>query len=451
VSVYIFVGPTLRREEVTAACEAVCLPPVAQGDVYRIAQARPRAIGIIDGYFAGAPAVWHKEILWALAQGILVFGSASMGALRAAELHQFGMQGVGQIFEAFRDGVLEDDDEVAVIHGPAEIGYPAMSEPMVNIRATLARATRDGVLSAEANQRIETAAKSLFFPQRNWTDIVAAAAAQGVEPDALATLRDWLPGHRIDQKRADALAMLASMQRMLAQPNLSPPRFHFERTHLWERLTAAPREPADPGTPEMQAQHDVLEELRLQGPARYSEARMAAGLQHFAGLASQGHQLTASPEAKREELTRLREALGLATRAALEAWLLRNDLDGASLERLLEERVLTEAALGQAAGRLDDRLIDHLRLAGLYETLRERARQKEQVLARLPGGHVVPEPGPRTAELRAWYFEQRAGMPIPVDISAYIRALGFAELADFDGAVYREWLYLRSVSENFSV
>ena len=59
----VFVGPTLRPEEIAGAGDFVCLPPVAQGDVYRAARSRPRAIGIIDGYFSGAPAVWHKEIL----------------------------------------------------------------------------------------------------------------------------------------------------------------------------------------------------------------------------------------------------------------------------------------------------------------------------------------------------------------------------------------------------
>ena len=54
-------------------------------------------------------------------------------------------QGVGRIFEAFRDGVLEDDDEVAVVHGPPETGYLALSEPMVNIRGTLGRAEAVGV------------------------------------------------------------------------------------------------------------------------------------------------------------------------------------------------------------------------------------------------------------------------------------------------------------------
>src|SRR5207244_10999206 len=73
-------------------------PPVKQGDVYKAALARPALIGIIDGYFEVTPTVWHKEILWAMAQGIHVYGSASIGALRAAELSPFGMKGGGRIF-----------------------------------------------------------------------------------------------------------------------------------------------------------------------------------------------------------------------------------------------------------------------------------------------------------------------------------------------------------------
>ena len=154
MTIVVFVGPTLSREDIAACGDTVCLPPVAQGDVYRAAQRRPLAIGIIDGYFSGAPSVWHKEILWAMSRGIPVFGSASMGALRAAELHAFGMRGVGRIFEAFRDGELEDDDEVAVVHGPAELGHIQVSEAMVNIRASLARAETEGVLIQEFARRI---------------------------------------------------------------------------------------------------------------------------------------------------------------------------------------------------------------------------------------------------------------------------------------------------------
>ncbi|UUZ56476.1 TfuA domain-containing protein [Massilia sp. H-1] len=84
--------------------------------------------------------MWHKEILHALALGIRVYGGSSMGALRAAELHPFGMRGVGRIFGDFASGVLEDDDEVALIHGPADTAYACQSEAMANIRCALEEA-----------------------------------------------------------------------------------------------------------------------------------------------------------------------------------------------------------------------------------------------------------------------------------------------------------------------
>src|SRR5439155_25574779 len=103
MSVYVFTGPTISAAEAARELQAMYLPPAAEGDVYRVARKRPQAIGIIDGYFQSTPPVRHKEILWAMSRGIHVFGSASMGALRAAELASFGMEGVGTIFEFYRD------------------------------------------------------------------------------------------------------------------------------------------------------------------------------------------------------------------------------------------------------------------------------------------------------------------------------------------------------------
>src|SRR5438552_3318383 len=183
-------------------------PPVRQGDVYRAALTGPAAIGIIDGYFEVVPTVWHKEILWAMAQGIHLFGAASMGALRAAELDGFGMHGVGQIYEAFRDGVLEDDDEVAVLHGPQELGYPALTEAMVNIRATLGAARASGVLASDLAEQLTGLAKALFYKERSYAAMLDAAAVAGLPAGTLREFTDWLPAGRIDRKRLDALAML---------------------------------------------------------------------------------------------------------------------------------------------------------------------------------------------------------------------------------------------------
>src|ERR1041385_4660102 len=179
----IFAGPTLPPAVRPVSGPAIeWRPPVRQGDVYRAALSGPSVIGIVDGYFEGVPTGWHKEILWAMAQGIHVFGAASIGALRAAELDVFGMRGIGLIYEAFRDGVLEDDDEVAVLHGPEELGYPPLTEAMVNIRATSDEAVRAGVLAPDLAAQLTEIAKSLFYKERT-NDLIYEAFRDGVLED----------------------------------------------------------------------------------------------------------------------------------------------------------------------------------------------------------------------------------------------------------------------------
>jgi hypothetical protein len=150
----IFAGPSLPPAVRPANPAIEWRPPVKQGEMYQAALTRPAIIGIIDGYFEVTPTVWHKEILWAMAHRIHVYGSASIGALRAAELCSFGMIGVGRICAAYRDGILTDDDEVAVMHGPEELGYPAVTEAMVNIRATLEQAVAEGIVEGSLASRL---------------------------------------------------------------------------------------------------------------------------------------------------------------------------------------------------------------------------------------------------------------------------------------------------------
>jgi hypothetical protein len=189
---------------------------VRQGELYRAGLTGPTVIGIVDGYFEAEPTVWHKEILWAMAQRIHVFGSASIGALRAAELHAFGMLGVGRVFEAFRDGILEDDDEVAVLHGPAELGYPSVTEAMVNIRATVEAAIADLAIDRVAAQLLIETAKTLFYKERAYDTILRVAAGRGMPAGAVEAFAKWLPRGRVDRKRLDALAMIDAIRARLA-------------------------------------------------------------------------------------------------------------------------------------------------------------------------------------------------------------------------------------------
>ncbi len=246
MNILVFSGPSLPLSEARQEIDAVFLPPVSEGDIYRATFERPDAIGIIDGYFENVPAVWHKEILYALQQGIHVFGSASMGALRAAELEPFGMEGVGAVFEAYRDGRLEDDDEVAVIHGPAEFGYLPLSEAMVNIRRTLSDAFDAGVISQASHEALETIAKNLPYRERAYATILKHGRAEGIIAEELDRFEFWLPAGRFDQKSADARLMLQVMRaRFRHDCEPKTVHFHFEHTTLWEqevKLTTAPRD-----------------------------------------------------------------------------------------------------------------------------------------------------------------------------------------------------------------
>ena len=230
-SAVIFAGPSLPPAFRPADPAVEWRPPVRQGELYQVALGRPMIIGVIDGYFEVTPTIWHKEILWAMAQGIHVYGSASIGALRAAELHFFGMKGIGRIFEAYRHGILSDDDEVAVLHGPEELDYPAVTEAMVNIRATLDKAVAEGVLDRWLVARLTEIGKILFYKERNWDAILGLATGRGLPPTPLDQLAVWLQSGRVDQKRIDALEMIAVIREHLAA-GVSPLRvsYRFQET-----------------------------------------------------------------------------------------------------------------------------------------------------------------------------------------------------------------------------
>jgi hypothetical protein len=452
VSVLVFVGPTLPAALLPAIPGLVALPPVAQGDVYRAAQRRPRAIGIIDGYFEGVPSVWHKEILWAMAEGIHVFGSASMGALRAAELCDFGMQGVGRIFEAYRAGTLppyagpfEDDDEVAVIHGPPETGYVALSEAMVNIRATLAEAEAEGVVEAAMRDGLAALAKGLFYHDRSYDRLLQLAAEAPLPAPQVAALRTWLPGGRIDQKRLDAEAMLAAMAALLAS-DAGPKRVDYvlEWTEMWDEVTlaASGTQAADRGTDEAWLPSArILDELRLD-PAAYGAARDRALLRLLAHREARRRHQPVAMAAKRAALDRLRARHGLFRRAELDRWAEARDLDAPRLEQLIADEAQLDGLVAQATGGLDDCLLDDLRLHGGYPRLAERARDKQAMLAAQGLDRPRPEDvGVTPATLLVWYFEHRLKEPLPDDVDAAACERGFADRDHFYRALLREWLY----------
>lgn len=208
MKVIVFSGPSLPPRALPPVSGLEWRPPARRGDFERAAREEPTAIGLIDGYFETTLSVWHEEILLALDAGIPVYGSASIGALRGAELADFGMIGVGRVYDDFRSGTLQDDDEVAVLHGPAEVDFLPLTDAMVNIRATLARAARRGVLLPETMVQIADAAKALFFKQRTFEAAIRSVLRQGAPQAEIAAFVQALPDVRVDQKRRDAQLLI---------------------------------------------------------------------------------------------------------------------------------------------------------------------------------------------------------------------------------------------------
>lgn len=197
----VFLGPSMPVEDARRLLDAEFLPPICRGD---LALLPPSVgfIGIIDGEFFQKLAVSPKEIVEALGRGIKIFGSSSMGALRAAETHTFGMVGIGRIFEQYRDGILDADDEVAVAYEPGT--YRALSDSMVNLREVLAVACSAGIITEGQREELCSTMKARYFPQRSWR------ALENICPP----LRQFAESQSLpDLKRDDAWALLIAMRR----------------------------------------------------------------------------------------------------------------------------------------------------------------------------------------------------------------------------------------------
>jgi hypothetical protein len=165
----IFAGPSLWGCELPETFE--WRPPARAGDLIGLLDDPPERLCLIDGLFDACAAPWHKELLLLMAAGTRIYGAASMGALRAAELDQFGMTGVGAVYEAYRDGLLDGDDEVALVHGPERWGWKPLTVPMVEVRATLISACRAGLLQHERARLVRRCAHDIHYDRRDWRAI----------------------------------------------------------------------------------------------------------------------------------------------------------------------------------------------------------------------------------------------------------------------------------------
>jgi hypothetical protein len=447
----VFIGPSLALADAQAQCAASGAAaidwraPARMGDVYRATLQRPDVILIIDGYFEQVPSVWHKEVLFALSQGVQVWGASSMGALRAAELHAFGMRGIGRIFEAYAGAAINDDDEVAIVHGQGDGRFALASEAMVNLRFALADAAAAGLIDEALRARLTDLAKARFYPERSWDGLWQDAAAAGIPAAALAALRRHVDRSAPNQKRDDAVAALQALCAQLAEPQPAPaPAFVFEHTLYWETVESYFRHADAPALGRAVDAAEATAE-RLRNHVRLFDPERERTLERallFALVEQEARRLRVgqrgSPSDDATALRRFRQRRGLLNRQALEAWMAQQQLDPAGcMELARAEQRLREIAMRQVV-QVDAWLEPVLKAEGRWHHRVAEVRGKWHALKaqgiHSPGSADVGDPD----GVLAWY-QQRHGV-IDGDLQTHLAERGFASERHFLDELFAEYL-----------
>ncbi|MGE2817983.1 TfuA-like protein [Mycobacterium heidelbergense] len=446
--VVVFIGPTLPLAEAQRVLPgAEFVGPAQRGDIARaVLDRQPAAIVLIDGLFNTVPAVVHKEILFALSSGVRVVGAASMGALRAAELWTYGMEGIGEIFRRFQSGAWESDDEVAVIHGPAESGFRSASVALANIRLGLEQACERKLLAPDQAAGIVEKLRAAFYPERSWQAAFAIARNLGMSEQEIGGLKAFVAAEAPDAKRDDALEALSSVGAWResdanGMAESAAVTFDFEPTIYWRKLlgeihTAAPLA-CDRGNGDTRVDYPALvRDIRVQPDAR--EFHRGAALLHLLLAHARENMPPLTPEQLQLAVDRFRRRRGLRTADQALKFYREQQLTGSEIEVLARTEVALDTLLAQRTGNLAGLLALELKQRGEFAATFERVSTKHRLLQeRAVHSLALEDLGVTLGELLDWYqdrFETIEG-----SLDSHAEALGYQSAREFISEVMLEY------------
>ncbi|WP_167542375.1 TfuA-like protein [Rathayibacter tritici] len=191
-------------------------PPVKLGDFYAEDLREGDSVLVVDGLYQQTAPLRHKEILSAIDAGVRVIGAGSIGALRAAELHEFGMIGVGRVFNGYRSGHFVDDSEVSLVHSASDPAK-ALTRALVSIDTAASDLSQRGELTSAEEIFVREVARDIHFTER--TDrALRAAVEESSLSKALESVLDYVD--QFDVKRMDAARGMEYLQTLAKkEPN----------------------------------------------------------------------------------------------------------------------------------------------------------------------------------------------------------------------------------------
>jgi TfuA protein len=207
----IFLGPSLMLEKAKAILDADYKPPAKKGDLLALLglSDTKRVIGLIDGLFLQDYPPTPIEVYSILVRkNLTVVGGASLGALRAVELEKFGMIGIGKVFELFKNGIIDADDEVAVTFDRSN--HKVQSEAMIDIRFNLFIAQRKRIIDADTKRALAKVAKDTYFPFRNYESIIDESIKRfQIFEEQLEAFRNYIRKNKDSLKERDAIRTIS--------------------------------------------------------------------------------------------------------------------------------------------------------------------------------------------------------------------------------------------------
>jgi hypothetical protein len=431
--VLVYVGPSLDAEEVLERIpEAIIRPPVKQSDLISdLLEVEPTHILLIDGEFAQALSVWQKEIIYALQiPGVKgVYGAASMGALRAADLADFGMIGSGRIFRWYDEGVITDESEVSVVYYQRPDGsYVTTTVALVNVRAALDKAIEAGVIEMENAQAIFNYCASI-----HWTERTKAALGK------VSGLLSWL--ERIDQKKADALELICRFESLSARAGFVAPKpeslsQNFEAQLERDRLITVK------GT-RMALQH--LDAYIMLHDVDYHQKLQDANNRTLALLMADLYHVTINQAEFDAEWSQFCARLNLTTVEMHQEWMAKNNINLREFCKLMIEEARIHKLHRALSVRFwvrrnSQRLFDYLRVSDSYaywatEAARHEERVKTKGLEETLSIDLDANPHKLMMEHLA-----RTGLSIAGTLETYVQEAGFGSIPELTVALERDLL-----------
>lgn len=200
MKILVFAGPSLTRPLPPVSGEEIILfPPAGQCDIISaVHRLDPDVVVIADGM-----SVLHKELIWVLSKGVRIIGTAAGGALRAAELAFCGMKGHGWVYDMTVAGLIEDDAEVFCTWAKNGTEYIRLTEPLVNIRATLQLPEVQEAIGKNDADAILAAARAIYYKNRTFSALEAGLADAGINAKRVATLMERLKENYCDVQSDD--------------------------------------------------------------------------------------------------------------------------------------------------------------------------------------------------------------------------------------------------------